>query len=117
MRPEDIRRLYHQEEAATDAEAADTRRDMETDPEQARNAILAAYAMASEGPPFTGLLNRFLSGALMALIVEEAGRSDAFALTCGKLLGEAMDDMAAQAGARKKPKKRGGRPKRVKEEK
>lgn len=86
VKPEDIRQLYHDEEAATEEEAAQTREEVTTDPEQARNFLKTIYALSTEDPEFALLLRLFLEGMLMRQIEERAAQDDAYALDCAKLI-------------------------------
>lgn len=90
MKPEDIRRLYNQEDAATDAEAAQTQSDMRTDPDMARSALLTIYALAEDDPAFSGLLNVILKVGMMQLLVRATEDDDAFALKIGELISDVM---------------------------
>lgn len=95
MKPEDIRQLYRDEDAATDEEAAQTRQDVTTDPEQARRYLASVYALSTEDRDFALLLKLFLEGMLMRLIQERAEQDDAYALDCAKLITSLMDTMKA----------------------
>ena len=91
MRPDDIRRLYAAEEAATASEAARTREEARTDPEAARKLLRVLYAMSTEDRDFAMLLRLFLEGMTMRLIEERAASDDQFALECAKLITDLMD--------------------------
>ena len=91
MRPDDIRRLYAAEDPATASEAARTREEARTDPDQARRLVQVLYAMSVEDRDFAMLLKLFLEGMTMRLIEERAASDDQFALDCAKLITDLMD--------------------------
>lgn len=93
MKPDDIRRLYHEVDAATATEAAETASAARTDPEQARKLLKVLYSLSVEDRAFALLLQLFLDGMLMRLIEERAATDDAFALECGTLIVELMEKM------------------------
>ena len=95
MTPDEIRRLYHRERAATDEEAAETTESMRTDPATARAMIATLYSLSVEDRHSALLLKLFLEGTLMRLVEERAGSDDAFALACGGLIADLMRDMAS----------------------
>ena len=91
MRPEDIRRLYRAESAASAEEAAESRQEARTDPEQARRLLKVLYSLSVEDRDFAMLLKLFLEGMLIRLIEERAQTDDAYALECAKLITDLMD--------------------------
>lgn len=91
MRPDDIRRLYAAEDPATASEAARTREEARTDPDQARRLVQVLYAMSVEDRDFAMLLKLFLEGVTMRLIEERAASDDPFALECATLITDLMD--------------------------
>lgn len=94
MKPEDIRRLYRGEQAASDAEAARTRAETLRDPDAARALIKTLYSLALEDRSFAQLLRMFLEASMMRLIEEHAEQDDAFALDSAGLIFKLMDLMA-----------------------
>lgn len=103
MRPEDIRRLYAEESAATDEEARDSQQRARTDPDEARALIKTLYAMSTEDRAFAVLLRMFLEASMMRLIEEHAAEDDSFALDSGKLIIDLMN-MTMRPVPRGKPK-------------
>ena len=91
MKPDDIRRLYAAEDPATASEAARTREEARTNPEQARRLVQVLYAMSVEDRDFAMLLRLFLEGMTMRLIEERVAGDDQFALDCAKLITDLMD--------------------------
>lgn len=91
MKPEDIRRLYRQEDAATDAEAKALYGEVRTDPDMARNLLLTLYALSGDDPEFDGLLSLVLKAGMMQLLAERVHEDDAFALKIGELIADAME--------------------------
>lgn len=91
MKPEDIRRLYNQEDAATEEEAQQTKQDMRSDPGTARAALLTLYSLAGEDPAFAHLLGMILRPAMMQILVREVEKDDAFALKIGDLIATVME--------------------------
>jgi hypothetical protein len=104
MNPDDIRRLYHQEAAATDTEAAETARAVTTDPAEARRLLLVLYAMAGEDRRFATLLTTVLQAATMQLLLRAVEADDAFALQIGALILEAQEQTSRPATPRGKAK-------------
>lgn len=90
MRPEDIRRLYAEESAATDDEFARSQQRARTDPEEARRLMHVLYSMSVEDRDFAMLLRLFLEGTTMRLIEERAAADDAEALKCSNLIVDLM---------------------------
>ena len=58
MRPDDIRRLYAAETEATASEAARTREEARSDPDQARRLVQVLYAMSVEDRIFADAAKR-----------------------------------------------------------
>lgn len=90
MKPEDIRRLYAEESAASDEEYTRNQQQARTDPEEARRLMQVLYAMSTEDRDFAMLLKLFLEGTLMRTIEERAKADDAFALECSNLIADLM---------------------------
>lgn len=86
MKPEDIRKLYREVDAATFSEAAQTTEEIRTDAEQARRFIQTMYALASEDPEFAKLYRLWLENMMSLLLSERIEADDAFALKGGELL-------------------------------
>ena len=93
MKPEDIRRMWHQETPATEQEAADLREQLRTDPEQARRFLNVIYSLSVEHRETAALLKLFMEGMLLRLIEERAATDDAYALECAALITGLMDGM------------------------
>ncbi len=100
MRPEDIRKLYRAEGAATAEEARAAREEARTDSDQARRFLATLYSLSVEDSAFALLLRLFLEGIQMRMIEERAAADDAFALDCAKLIQDLMDGMARPARGR-----------------
>lgn len=105
MKPEDIRNLYREEGEATAEEAADTYRQIRTDPETARAHLKVVYSLSVEDREFAMLLRLFLEGMLMRQIEERAMSDDAYALECGNLMLDLQAAMKPASVPRGKPKK------------
>lgn len=90
MKPEDIRRLYAEESAATDEEARETQQEARADPDQARRLIAVLYSMSVEDASFAMLLRLFLEGTTMRHIQERAEVDDEEALKCSNLIVDLM---------------------------
>jgi len=106
MTPEDIRKIYRDEDAATDDEARKTEQEARTDPDQARRLLLTLYALAGEDRTFDHLLQLVLKVGTMQLLVQASEESDTFALRMAELILDGMRQMAGQAKTpRGKPKK------------
>lgn len=90
MRPEDIRKLYASEDAATDQEAHKTQQEARTDPDQARRLIQVLYSMSVEDRDFAMLLRLFLEGTTMRHIQERVEADDDEALKCSNLIVDLM---------------------------
>lgn len=103
MRPEDIKRLYAAESAATDEESRETQERARTDPEEARRLLQVLYVMSTEDRDFAMLLRLFLEGTLMRHIEARAASDPAEALLQSNLLIDLM-----QATMRRTPR---GKPK------
>lgn len=86
MRPEDIRRLYQTERAASDEEARATQTEAQTDPAVARSLLATLAALASEDAQFALLWQRVMLSALYDLIGERAASDDAYALRLGQMI-------------------------------
>lgn len=97
MTPEDVRKLYRDEDAATDDEARDTAQEARTDPAQARRLLLTLYALAGEDRAFTQLLQLVLQAGTMQLLVQAAEADDTFALRMAELILDGMEQMAKAA--------------------
>lgn len=80
MTPDDIRRLYAREVAATAAEAEATEAQVQTDPELARAFWETTLALAPVEPAVHTVLSNAMGDLLIALINERAQADDAFAL-------------------------------------
>lgn len=93
MRPEDIRRLFAKEGAATAREAAATSEEVRSDPEQARRLLLTLFAIADEDAAFRALRSVVLGETLKEIVMERAAADDAFALTLGAIILGAMEAM------------------------
>lgn len=106
MKPEDIRRLYRQEGAATEEEAQTTFEAIRTDPELARNHIAVLQALAEGGDRDVALLlSAFIAHASIALITERMAQDDAYALRCGAIVVDLMERMKPGSTPRGKPGK------------
>lgn len=90
MTPEDLRKMYRDEEPATDDEARETAEEVRTDPDQARWLIQALYSMSVEDRDFAMLLRLFLEGTAMRHIQERATKDDEEALKCSNLIVDLM---------------------------
>lgn len=97
MTPEDIRRLYRDENAATDEEAKATSEEARTDPDQARRLLVTLYSLAGEDQVFDQLLQLVLKVGTMQLLVQAAEGDDTFALRMADLILDGMQQMAARA--------------------
>lgn len=93
MTPEDLRRMYRDEDAATDDEARTTEQEARTDPEQARRLLVLLYALAGEEREFDQLLQLVLKVGTMQLLVQ-AAQDDTFALHMAELILDGMQQMA-----------------------
>lgn len=93
MITDDIRKLYQAEDAASDDEAAETQADARTNPETARALLLTLYSLAGEGGDFDRLLQLVLKVGTMQLLIQEAERSDRFALQMAELIIDGMEQM------------------------
>lgn len=106
MKPEDIRRLYRGETPATDAEQAETRERLRTDPDEARRLLLSLYALGGEDKEIAALVDLVVKVGAMQLIAQRAHDDDQFALQMGELIVDAMERM--KPGSMKTPR---GKPK------
>lgn len=86
MNPDDIRKLYQAEDAASDEEAAETQADARTNPETARALLVTLYSLAGEDRDFDRLMALVLKVGTMQLLIQEAERSDRFALQLAELI-------------------------------
>lgn len=93
MRPEDIRKIYAEESAATEEEARETQAQARTDPAMARMLILTLYSLAGEDREFDQLLEIVLKVGTMQLLIQEAEQSDRFALAMAELIIDGMETM------------------------
>jgi len=93
MRPEDIRKLYHQETEAT--------------PEEARRLLLSMYALAGEDADFDRLLQLILKVGTMQLIADAAHKDDQFALHMAELITDAMEQL--KPGSMRAPRGKPGK--------
>lgn len=93
MRPEDIRKLYHQETEATPEEAAAAAKEAREDPDQARRLLLSMYALAGEDADFDRLLQLVIKVGSMQLIADAAHKNDQFALRMAELITDAMEQL------------------------
>lgn len=96
MTLEDLRKLYRDEDAATDDEAHKTADEARTDPEQARRLLITLYALAGEDRIYEQLLDLVLKVGTMQLLVQ-AAEDDAFALHMAELILDGMETMAKAA--------------------
>ena len=103
MKPEDIRRLYRAETAATEQESAAQRAQLRSDPDEARRLLQTLYALSTEDRDFALLLRLFLEGMLMRLVEERAATDDAYALACAALIADLMDAMQRPPRGRARP--------------
>jgi hypothetical protein len=97
MRPDDLRKLYRDESAATDDEARTTEQEARTDPEQARRLLLTLYSLAGEDPVFDQLLQLVLKAGTMQLLAQAAAADDTFALRMAELILDGMEQLAKAA--------------------
>jgi hypothetical protein len=99
MTPDDLRKLYRDESAATDDEARETAHEARTDPDQARRLLLTLYTLAGDDPVFDQLLQLVLKAGTMQLLAQAASHDDTFALRMAELI---LDGMAQLAEARQR---------------
>jgi hypothetical protein len=105
MKPEDIRRLYREEDPATQEEARKFQEEARTDPAQARRLLLTIYALGGEDPEFARLLDLVLKVGIMQLIVLRAQDDDKFALQIAETIIDAMEQLKPGSRVRRgKPK-------------
>lgn len=97
MKAEDIRRLYHQVDATSDAEWRDGKERIAHDPTEARRLIATLIALAASDPHFARLLGLFERSVTMALVQAQIEVSDQFALIAGRILLELMESTARPA--------------------
>lgn len=93
MKPEDIRKLYREEDAATEEEARRTQQEARTDPDQARRLLLTLYALAGEDEHFNAVLNLVMKVATMQLIAIKVHEDDDFALKIAEVITDAMEQL------------------------
>jgi hypothetical protein len=105
LNPEDIRRLYRRERAATESEAAETEDDARRDPAIARAMWQTITALGDTDPDFAMLLSMTLGPLIIELIGERVSADDAWAL---KAAGKLLDMMARTTPPRRTPR---GKPK------
>lgn len=97
MTPEDLRKLYRDEDAATDDEARETAKEAREDPDQARRLLVTLYALAGEDHTFDQLLHLVLKVGTMQLLVQVSEADDQFALRMAELILDGMEQMAKAA--------------------
>jgi len=90
VKPDDIRRLYARERAATDEEAAQTEADARSDPEIARAMWETTIAIAPTEPATAHVLSIALGDLIIALISERVAADDAWALKAAAVIFEAQ---------------------------
>jgi hypothetical protein len=88
--PEEIRRLYARETAATAADAAQTEADARTDPEIARAMWETTIAIAPTEPATAHVLSIALGDLLIALISERVASDDDWAFKAAAAVFEAQ---------------------------
>ena len=103
MNPDDIRKLYDQERAATASEAAATQEQLRTDPELARRMYLALLAMASTDSAFRALANAVAQAAAIELIRRQMDADDTYALFVGQIMADALTPAPRTPRGRPKP--------------
>lgn len=106
MTPDDIRKLYHREGAATDEEARQTAHEARTDPDQARRLLVTLYSLAGEDRSFDQLLQLVIKVGAMQLLIQASETDDRFALQMADLIVDGMEQMASSA--RRTPRGRQG---------
>lgn len=94
LTPEQIRRLYRDEDAATSDEARETAESVKNDPDQARRMLLVLYVLAGEDAQFNELLSLVVRVGSMQLIAMAAHEDDDFAKRMGELIIEGMERIA-----------------------
>lgn len=94
MKPEDIRRLYRDSDAASSAEARETAEQIKNDPNMARDMLLTLYALGEEDAQFSALVDLVTKVGSMQLIVMAAHQDDEFAKRIGALILEGMERIA-----------------------
>lgn len=94
MKPDDIRRLYRNEEAASSAEARETAEQIKNDPEMARHMLQTLYTLGSEDRQFAELVDLVAKVGAMQLIMMAAHQDDEFAKRIGVLILEGMEWIA-----------------------
>lgn len=107
MTPEEIRRLYAREAAATDAEAAQTEADARTDPEIARALWETTIAIAPTEPATAHVLSIAMGDLIIALIGERVATDDAWALRASAAV------IAAQHRTSRPPRTPRGKPNKM----
>lgn len=106
MNPEDIRKLYRDEDAASPDEARETADEARTDPDQARRLLVSLYALAGEDREFDQLLSLVLKVGTMQLLVRASEADDRFALQMAELILDGMETMKPGSGVGKTPRGR-----------
>jgi len=97
MTPEELRKLYAEESAASPDEARATADEARTDPDQARLLLVTLYALAGDDRAFDQLLQLVLKVGIMQLLILESEQSDRFALHMAELILDGMEQMAKAA--------------------
>jgi hypothetical protein len=97
MTPDDLRKLYRDESAATDDEARETAHEARTDPDTARRLLLTLYVLAGEDREFDQLLQLVLKAGTMQLLAQAAASDDTFALRMAELILDGMEQLAESA--------------------
>lgn len=94
MKPEDIRRMYRNEEAASSAEARETAEAIKNDPNMARDMLLTLYALGEEDAQFSALVDLVVKVGSAQLLAMAAHQDDEFAKRIGALILEGMEMIA-----------------------
>lgn len=94
MTPDDLRKLYRDESAATDTEARETAQTARTDPDQARRLLITLYTVAGEDRVFDQLLQLVIKAGVMQLLAQAAAADDTFALRMAELILDGMAELA-----------------------
>lgn len=93
MKPDDTRKLYRAESAATSREAAQTAREVATNPEAARQLWGVVCAMAPTDAEFALLLQAVIQSVMIDSIHNNMQRSDEYALVIGRRITTLMEAM------------------------
>jgi hypothetical protein len=88
--PDEIRRLYASERAATDAEATATEADVRSDPELARAMWETTIAIAPTEAATAHVLSIALGDLIIALISERVASDDGWALRAAEAVFDAQ---------------------------